>query len=143
MPIIRWDPTTGKAGQMGHSDLKTILDTTLRMDQEKRLLGDTKVLMRDQGASQGSPYTIKTSVNPSWKLGKLYLSPSRLFFIQGRSILFFIPLNRIARVDIVEREWLVGRIINQLCIIVRGYNPFYMAIRNPQSWKEAIENLMV
>ena len=142
MPIIRWDPTTGKAAQMGHSDLKSVLDTTLRMDQERRLLGDTRILMRDQASSQGSPYTIKTSVNPSWKLGKLYLSPSRLFFIQGRNILFFIPVTRIAKVYVVEREWLAGRIINQLCLVVRGYVPFYMAIRNPQSWKEAIENLM-
>lgn len=142
MPIIRWDPTTGKLGQMGHSDLKSVLDTTLRREQEKRMLGETRILMRDQGSSQGSPYTIKTSVSPSWKLGKLYLTPSRLFFIQGRNILFFIPVKNIEKVYVLKREWLAERIINQLCIVVQGYNPFYMAIRNPQSWKEAIENLM-
>jgi len=142
MPIVYRDPTTGHLAQMGHSDLKSVLDTTLRMDQERRLLGDTRILMRDQASSQGSPYTIKTSVNPSWKLGKLYLTPSRLFFIQGRYMLFLIPISRIARVSIIQRAWLAGRMINQLCLHVRGYKPFYMAIRNPQNWKEAIENLM-
>ena len=142
MPIVRRDPTTGKAAQMGHSDLKSALDTTLRVEQDRRLLGETRILMRDQASCQGSPFEIKTSANPSWKLGKLYLSPSRLFLIQGRNMLFLINLNKIEKVYIVEREWLAGRIINQLCIVVRGYNPLYMAIRNPDSWREAIENLM-
>jgi len=129
---------------MGHSDLKTVLDTTLRRQQEKRMLGEkTRILMRDQAASQGSPYTIKTSVNPSWKLGKLFLSPSRLFFIQGRTMYFIIPIRDILKVDIVEREWLCQRIIRQVRLVVSGFNPFYIAIRNPDSWKEAIENLMV
>lgn len=127
---------------MGHSDLKSALDTTLRLEQDRRLLGDAVILMRDQASCQGSPFQIKSSVNPFWKLGKLYLSPSRLFFIQGRSMLFLIHLNRIAKVSIVEREWIAGRIINQLSIVVRGYNPFYLAVRNPQDWKEAIENLI-
>ena len=142
MPIVYWNPTTGKLAQMGHSDLKSVLDTTLRMDQERRLLGDTKILMRDQASSEGSPYTIRTSVNPSWKLGKLYLTPSRLFFIQGRTMYFIIPIRDVVKVDIVEREWLCQRIIRQVRILVSGFNPFYMAIRNPDSWKEAIENLM-
>ncbi|MDI6814801.1 MAG: hypothetical protein QMC90_01775 [Dehalococcoidales bacterium] len=142
MPIIKWYPTTRRAAQRGHSDLKSVLDTTLRVEQDRRLLGDTRILMRDQASCQGSPFEIKTSFNPSWKLGKLYLSPSRLLFIQGRNILFFIPISKIVETSIVEREWLAGRIINQLCLVIRGYNPFYIAVRNPQSWKGAIDNLI-
>lgn len=143
MPIIRRDPTTGRLAQMGHSDLKSVLDTCHRVAQDRRMLGEkTRILMRDQASSQGSPYTIKTSCNPSWKLGKLYLTPSQLFFIQGRTMYFIIPIRNITRVYVVEREWLCQRIIRQLCIVVSGYNPFYMAIRNPQSWREAIENQM-
>lgn len=129
---------------MGHSDLKTVLDTTLRRQQEKRMLGEkTRILMRDQAACQGAPYTIKTSVNPSWKLGKLFLSPSRLFFIQGRTMYFIIPIRDIVKVDIVEREWLCQRIIRQVRILVSGFNPFYIAVRMPDIWKEAIENQMI
>lgn len=143
MPIVYWNPTIGKHSQMGHSDLKSVLDTTLRMDQERRLLGDTKILMRDQASSEGSPYTIKASLNPSWKLGKLYLTPSRLFFIQGRYMLFLVHIKNIVGVSVRRRSWIAGRMINQLCLHVKDFKPFYVAIRNPQNWQEAIENLMI
>lgn len=126
---------------MGHDILKTFLDFT-RERELRRMLGEEEILMGCQASTQGTPYTIKTSVNPSWKLGKLFLTPRRLFFLQGNDELFEIPIGKIERVYTVERRWLGKKTTEQLCLVLRRRNPFYIAVTNAQNWKEAIENLM-
>ena len=126
---------------MGHGIFRSALEGT-RRERDRKMLGDTEILMFDQASTQGTPYRIRTSVNPSWKLGKLFLIPGRLLFLQGNSELFSIPIHRIRKVYVVRRKWLGKNVTDQLCIEMPGHNPFNIAVTNAQNWKEAIENLM-
>jgi len=128
----------------GYGRLKSSIVTS-RRGQELGALLDTPILLRDQASTQGTPYRIKTSPNPSWKFGTLYLVPGGLLFTQGNDAFFTIPLNKIARVSLGERSWLGRKRPKQLGIELAGGNrPFYIALTRsrPQIWKEAIENLM-
>ena len=126
---------------MGHDNIGTSLDFTRERDL-RRMLGDAEILMWAQASTQGTPYVIKTSPNPSWKLGRLFLEPTRLFVLQGHDELFEIPLKKIEEVHTERRKWLGKKTTHQLCIVMRGRNPFYIALTNAQNWKEATENLM-
>lgn len=125
----------------GYGNFKSALEAT-RRKQEEGMIGDATILMRDQASTQGTPYRIRTSVNPSWKLGKLYLSPDRIFFTQGHDELFHIPIDKIERVYIEQRKWLGRKVTAQLGIVMKGHKPFYIAVDGPQAWKQTIENLM-
>lgn len=127
---------------MGHDNIRTFLDFS-REREVRRLLGDIELLMYAPASTQGTPYTIKTSINPSWKMGKLFLEPERLFFLQGNSELFEVPIKKIKQVYIVQRKWLGKKTGDQLCIVINGYSPFHIAVMDPQTWKEAIENLLM
>lgn len=128
----------------GYGRLKSSIVTSRREHELVELL-DTPILLRDQASTQGTPYRIKTSPNPSWKFGTLYLLPGGLLFAQGNDVFFTIPLKKIARVSLGERKWLGRNTPKQLGIELSGGNrPFYIALTRspPQIWKEAIEKLM-
>ena len=126
---------------MEHDKIGTFLEFSRERDL-RRMLGDAEILMRDHASTQGTPYTIKTSPNPSWKMGRLLLEPTRLFFLQGQDELFEIPIKKIKQVYTERRRWLGKKTTDQLCLVMDRRNPFHIAVTDAQNWKEAIENLM-
>jgi len=84
-------------------------------------------------------YDTGSSLASSWKLGNLYLTNQRLLFVQGRKILFQVPLSKIKIINIVKREWILGKKIKQLNIVSEGRRVPYIAIKDPENWKKAIE----
>jgi HSP20 family molecular chaperone IbpA len=84
-------------------------------------------------------YDIGSSLASSWRLGNLYLTNKRLLFVQGRKILFQVILSQIKTIHIVKRGWILGKQVKQLNIISEGRRVPYIAIKDPENWKKAIE----
>jgi len=84
-------------------------------------------------------YDTGSSLASSWKLGNLYLTNQRLFFVQGRKILFQVLLSQIKTIDIVKRGWILGKKIKQLNIVSEGRRVPYIAIKDPENWIKTIE----
>jgi len=75
----------------------------------------------------------------SWRLGNLYLTNKRLLFVQVRKILFEVLLGQIKTINIVKRRWILGKKVKQLNIVSAGRRVPYIAIKDPEEWKKAIE----
>ncbi|MEI6138834.1 MAG: Hsp20/alpha crystallin family protein [Mariniphaga sp.] len=87
-------------------------------------------------------YELWISQSSSWRLGNLYLTNKRLFFIQGEQILFKIPLNQIQATKVLKRGWILGKQIKQLHILPETGNRIpYIAVKDPDDWKKAIDEL--
>ncbi len=84
-------------------------------------------------------YDIGSSLASSWRLGNLYFTNKRLLFVQGRKILFKVLLSQIKTINIVKREWILGKKVKQLNIVSEGRRVPYIAIKDPENWKKAIE----
>ena len=84
-------------------------------------------------------YDIGSSLASSWRLGNLYLTNKRLLFVQERKILFQVLLSQIKTINIVKRGWILGKKVKQLNIVSEGRRIPYIAIKNPENWKKAIE----
>lgn len=84
-------------------------------------------------------YDIGSSLASSWRLGNLYLTNKRLLFVQGRKILFQVILSQIKTIHIVKRGWILGKKVKQLNIVSEGRRVPYIAIKDPENWKKAIE----
>lgn len=100
-------------------------------------IDDEEVLMYDQAS-----YDVGTSFSSSWKLGLLYLTPKHLFFIQGKRKILTLGIDRLKEVKVVERAWILGKIIEQLRLSLetdRGLKVFYIGVKDPLKWKEALK----
>ncbi len=84
-------------------------------------------------------YDIGSSLASSWRLGNLYLTNKRLLFVQERKILFKVLLSQIKTINIVKRGWVLGKKVKQLNIVSEGRRVPYIAIKDPENWKKAIE----
>jgi len=84
-------------------------------------------------------YDVGSSLASSWRLGNLYLTNKRLLFVQGRKILFEVLLSQIKTINIVKREWILGKKVKQLNIVREARRVPYIAIKDPENWKKAIE----
>ncbi|MCG2821704.1 MAG: hypothetical protein L6371_07495, partial [Candidatus Atribacteria bacterium] len=84
-------------------------------------------------------YDTGSSLASSWRLGNLYLTNKRLLFVQGRKILFQVLLSQIKTIHIVKRGWILGKKVKQLNIVSEGRRVPYIAIKDPENWKKAIE----
>jgi len=84
-------------------------------------------------------YDIGSSLASSWRLGNLYLTNKRLLFVQARKILFEVLLSQIKTINIVKRRWILGKKVKQLNIVREGRRVPYIAIKDPEEWKKAIE----
>lgn len=84
-------------------------------------------------------YDIGSSLASSWRLGNLYLTNKRLLFVQERKILFKVLLSQIKTINIVKRGWILGKKVKQLNIVSEGRRVPYIAIKDPENWKKAIE----
>lgn len=88
-------------------------------------------------------YDIGSSLASSWRLGNLYFTNKRLLFVQGRKILFKVLLSQIKTINIVKRGWILGKKVKQLNIVSEGRRVPYIAIKDPENWKKAIEERML
>lgn len=113
--------------------MRSSLDT-LRKPVSIPLLQDERVVKYYTAS-----YDVGSSLASSWRLGNLYLTNKRLLFIQGRKISFGILLNQIKTINIVKRRWILGKKVNQLNIVSPGKRVPYIAIKDPDGWKKAIE----
>jgi HSP20 family molecular chaperone IbpA len=84
-------------------------------------------------------YDVGGSLASSWRLGNLYLTNKRLLFVQGRKILFKVLLSQIKTINIVKRRWILGKKVKQLNIVCEARRVPYIAIKDPEDWKKAIE----
>lgn len=86
-------------------------------------------------------YDVGTSNFSCWRLCNLYLTNRRVFFAQGRKLIFNIPLYLIKEITIVERKWILGKKIKQLHISWGNIKTkfVYIGIKNPHYWKGLIE----
>ena len=84
-------------------------------------------------------YDIGSSPASSWRLGNLYLTNTRLLFVQGRNILFKVLPDQIKAVNIVNRGWILGKKVKQLNIVSKDRKVPFIAIKDPENWKKAIE----
>jgi len=107
---------------------------TIRKPVSLPLLQDEKVIKYYTAS-----YDIGSSLASSWRLGNLYLTNKRLLFIQGRKILFNVLLSQIKTINIVKRGWILGKKVKQLNIVSEGRRVPYIAIKDPENWKKAID----
>lgn len=93
--------------------------------------------------SYTASHDVGGSVFSSWRVGNLYLTKKRLLFVQVRKVLFQIPLERIQKMEIVKRRWILGKRVEQLCIWWDSdrIKRVFIAVKNPQKWKETVETL--
>ena len=84
-------------------------------------------------------YDIGSSLASTWRLGNLYLTNKRLLFVQVRKILFDVLLSQIKTINIVKREWILGKKVKQLNIVREGRKVPYIAVKDPENWKREIE----
>jgi HSP20 family molecular chaperone IbpA len=113
--------------------LRSYLDT-IRKPVSLPLLQDEEVLKYFTAS-----YDVGSSLASSWRLGNLYLTNKRLLFVQGRKILFEVLLSQIKTINIVKREWILGKKVKQLNIVREARRVPYIAIKDPENWKKAIE----
>lgn len=96
-----------------------------------------KVLKHGQAAYDGG-YALRST----WKMGRLYLTEKRMVFFQGQNRLFNIPLDSLNSINIIERNWIPGKLVKQLCIIQNGKErkrKFYISVKREEQWEKAIE----
>jgi hypothetical protein len=113
--------------------MKSDLDT-IRKPVSLPLLPDEEVIKYYTAS-----YDIGSSLASSWRLGNLYLTNKRLLFLQGRKILFQVLLSQIKTINITKRGWILGKKVKQLNIVSEGRRVPYIAIKDPENWKKAIE----
>src|SRR4030042_3879016 len=107
---------------------------TIRKPMSLPLLFDEEVIKYYTAS-----YDTGSSLASSWRLGNLYLTNQRLLFVQGRKILFQVILSQIKTINVVKRGWILGKQVKQLNIISAGRRVPYIAIKDPENWKKAIE----
>lgn len=100
-------------------------------------IGGEKVLTHGQAA-----YDAGSISRSSWKMGFLYLTATRLIFTQGENRLFEIPLSLLSGYEIVSRNWVPGKLVQQLRLIKEldgKKSNFYLSIKEPQEWMKIIK----
>ncbi|MFZ6016850.1 MAG: hypothetical protein ACOYU0_04395 [Nitrospirota bacterium] len=128
----------------GQARFKLEKDTKIRsgLDMVRNLRAPStiegeKVLAHGQAA-----YDAGGISRSSWKMGFLYLTPIKLIFTQGENRLFEIPLCSLNEIQIVSRNWVPGKLVQQLCLIKElegGKRTFYLYVKESGKWLEAIE----
>jgi len=113
--------------------MRSYLDT-VRKPVSLPLLQDEEVIKYYTAS-----YDVGSSLASSWRLGNLYLTNKRLLFVQARKILFEVLLSQIKTINIVKRRWILGKKVKQLNIVSKGRRVPYIAIKDPEDWKKAIE----
>lgn len=96
-----------------------------------------RVLIYEQAA-----YDAGNLARSSWKMGFLYLAEKKLVFFQGQNRIFEIFIDSLRSISIVERNWIPGKMIEQLRLIQEAEGKkrnFYLSVKNPDLWRKNIE----
>lgn len=78
----------------------------------------------------------------TWRLGHLFLTGNKLYFIHMTKNLFMVDLDSIIRINILKRAWLLGCRVKQLCIVYHGQKGeecTYIALADPEKWVRYIK----
>jgi hypothetical protein len=97
---------------------------------------DEDIVLNSQGTIKG---------RSTWQIGQLFLTEKRLYFKQTRKYLFEINLDKIVKITIEKRIWLLGCRVKQLCINYyskNGNEKVYIALAEPERWVPLVKNTM-
>ncbi len=109
----------------------------IRDQKAIRWIDGEKVLRHGQAAYDGG-----TALHSSWKMGRLYLTPGKMVFFQGGNQLFTISVGALHQVELLERDWVRGRPVEQLSLsfkMGRGTRKIYLRMDDPLLWKKALD----
>ncbi len=124
-------------GAQGRFNLvRSGLDLVRELKAPSAIAGE-KVLAHSQAA-----YDAGSISRSWWKLGFLYLTATRLIFTQGDNKLLEIPLNSLSELQIVSRNWIPGKVVQQLRLIKESDGKksiFYLSVEKPLKWMRTIE----
>lgn len=98
-----------------------------------------KVLIYEQAA-----YDASNLARSTWKMGFLYLSEKKLVFFQGQTKIFEIFIDSLKSISIVERNWIPGKMIEQLRLTqeTEGMKRnFYLSVKNTEQWMKILRLL--
>jgi len=131
--------TQGRFNLVEDSKIASAIDQ-MRDRRAPSVIDGEEVLKHSQAAYDGG-----NALHSSWKMGPLYLTEKKLIFFQGPRRLVDIPLDSAKEINLVERNWISGKPIKQLCIIQnwkKGERKFYLWLRKEEEWKEAIDKCL-
>ena len=126
----------GRFNTAEYSKVASAIDMMRDQRAPAAIDGET-VLKHSQAAYDGG-----NALRSSWKMGTLYLTEKKMIFFQGHNRLFDISLDSLSGVDLIERNWIPGKLVKQLCIIQdrkERKRKFHISLRREEQWKEAIE----
>ena len=118
------------------SKIRSGLDVVRELKLPSEIEGE-KVLVHGQAA-----YDAGSISRSSWKMGFLYLTGTRLIFTQGENRLFEIPLDSLNGLQIVSRNWVPGKLVQQVRLIKEldgQKSTFYLSVKESEEWVRAIE----
>jgi len=120
------------------SKIRSGLEILRELDLPSEIEGE-KVLAHNQAA-----YDAGSISRSSWKMGFLYLTGTRLIFTQGPNTLFCVPIDFLSGVTIVSRNWIPGKLVEQLRLIRKSdgqKSTFYLSVKEPEGWAKAIKKV--
>ena len=118
------------------SKIRRGLDMARDLNLPSEIEGE-KVLVHGQAA-----YDAGSISRSSWKMGFLYLTGTKLIFTQGGNRLFEFPLGSLDGLQIISRNWVPGKAVQQLCLVKKtegGKKTFYLSVKEPKKWVDSIE----
>ena len=122
-----------------NNKVMSIIDTIRDQNAPSTIDGE-KVLKHSQAAYDGG-----NAVRSSWKIGTLYLTEKKLMFFQGENSLFRLSLDSISGADVIERNWIPGKTVKQLCVVQNREDRnrrFYISVKKTEVWKEVIDECL-
>ena len=120
------------------SKIRSGLEILREIDLPSEIEGE-KVLAHSQAA-----YDAGSISRSSWKMGFLYLTGTRLIFTQGGNMLFCVPLELLSGIKIISRNWVPGKLVDQLRLIKKldgQKRTFYLSVKEPEGWAKAIKKV--
>lgn len=109
----------------------------VRQQNAPKTIDGDKVIKYSQAAFDGG-----NALRSTWKMGSLFLTEKKLMFLQGQNRIFESDLNPIIDISIIDRDWIPGRMVEQVCLTRKKGDlkrRFYFHMKKAQDWKEAIK----
>ncbi len=120
--------------------IASAVDLARQQKAPKTVDGD-KVIKYSQAAFDGG-----NALRSTWKMGSLFLTKEKLVFFQSSNRIFETPLKEIVDIKIIDRPWIPGKIVEQICLTRerKGLKRrFYFSIKKIRPWRDQIERLIV
>lgn len=91
-------------------------------------------------------YDVGGGFQQSWKFGHLCLTKKSICFENAGKVVFKLPYRHLFKISVVERLWILGKVIKQLYIVPRagtGKKAYYIGISNPERWEREIQEQLL